>query len=93
MCKGITSANFQLSGYVGVIKEQFLISVEGSIIISRVSLRHCKLTLFGPEALLDGDLKIILRTSSRVTKLNLNLSASATCVDLGDGNCFDLLVL
>ena len=95
MCKGITSANFQLSGYVGVIKEQFIISVGGSIIISRISLRYCKLTLFGPEALLDGDLKIILRTSSRVTKLNLNLSASATCVDLLVMGiyCFDLLLL
>ena len=46
------------------------------MIIFRVSLKHWTFTLSGPGALLDGDLKIILRTSFRVTKLNLNLSAS-----------------
>jgi hypothetical protein len=61
LCKGI----FQLSRYVDVIKEQFMISVRESIIISRVSLKHCTLNLSGPGALLDEDLKIILRTSPR----------------------------
>ena len=81
----------QLSGYVDVIKEQVIISVRGSIIISRVSLQHCTLTLSGPGALWDGDLKIILRTSSRVIKINLNLSTSDTCVDFGDGNVIKIL--
>jgi hypothetical protein len=68
-----------------------MISVRGSIIISRVSLKHCTLTLSGLGALLDGDRKIILRPSSRLTKLNLNLSASDTCVDLGDGDVIKIL--
>ena len=87
----MTKSSGWLRYCVDVIKKQFMISVTGPIIISKVSLKHCTLTLSGPGALFDGDFKIILRTSSRVTKLSLNLSASDTCVDLGDGDVIKIL--